>query len=149
MVVCMLTHLEPDILECKVKWALGSITTNEVSGGDGIPAELFQILKYDAAKLLHSICQQIWKSQQWQQDWKNSTFIPIPKKGKAKECTNYLIIVVFSHAVKIMVKILQLRLQQYVYQELPDVQAGFRKCRGTKDQIADIFWGHRKSKGIL
>ena len=137
----MLTHLEPCILGCKVKWALGSITTNKASGGDGIPAELFQILKDDAAKVLHSVCQQIWESQQWPQDWKKSTFIPMLKKGKAKEYTNYLTIVLISHAVKVMFKILQLRLQQYVYQEIPDVQAGFRKCRGTKDQIADIFFG--------
>ena len=137
----MITHLEPDILECEVKWALESITTNRVSGSDGISVDLFQILKDDAVEVLHSICQHIWESQQWPQDWKQSTFIPMLKKGKAKEYTNYLTIVLISHAVKVMFKILQLRLQQYVYQEIPDVQAGFRKCRGTKDQIADIFFG--------
>ena len=123
----MITHLEPDILECEVKWALGSITTNKASEGDGIPVELFQILKDDAVKVLHSICQQIWKTQQWSQDWKRSVFIPIPKKGNAEECSNYCTIALISHASKVMLKILQARLQQYVYCELPDVQAGFRK----------------------
>ena len=136
----MITHIEPDILECEVKWALGSITTNKVSGGDGIPVELFQILKDDAVKVLHSICQQIWKTQQWRQDWKRSVFIPIPKKGNAKECSNYCTIALISHASKIMLKILQARLQQYVNHEIPDVQAGFRKGRGTSDQIANICW---------
>ena len=111
---------------------------NKASGGDGIPVELFQILKDDAVKVLHSICQQIWKTQQWPQDWKRSVFIPIPKKGNAKECSNYCTIVLISHASKIMFKILQARLQQYVNQELPDVQTGFRKGRGTRDQIANI-----------
>ena len=134
----MNTHLEPDIYECKVKWALGSITTNKVSGGDEIPAELFQILKDDAVKVLHSISQQIWKTQQWPWDWKRSVFIPIPKKGNLKECSNYHTIVLISHASKVMLKILQARLQQYVNCELPDVQADFRKQRGTKDQIANI-----------
>ena len=134
----MITHLEPDILECEVKWALGSITTNKVSGGDGIPIELFQILKDDAVKVLHSICQQIWKIQRWPQAWKRSVFIPIPKKGNAKECSNYCTIAFISHASKVMLKILQARLQQYVNRELPDVQAGFRKGRGTRDQIANI-----------
>ena len=124
----MITHLEPDILECEVKWALGSITTNKASGGYGIP-EPFQILKEDAVKLLHSICQQIWKIHQWLQDWKRSIFIPIPKKGNAKECSNYCTIVLISHASKVMLKILQARLQQYVNCEIPDVQAGFRKGR--------------------
>ena len=110
----VLTHLEPDILECEVKWALGSITTNKASEGDGIPVELFQILKDDAVKVLHSICQQIWKIQQWPQDWKRSVFIPIPKKGNAKECSNYCTIALISHASKVMLKILQARLQQYV-----------------------------------
>ena len=128
----MITHLEPDILECEVKWALGSITTNKASGGDGIPVELFQILKDDAVKVLHSICQHIWKTQQWPQDWKRSVFIPIPKKGNAKECSNYRTIALISHASKVMLKILQARLQQYVNRELPDVQAGFRKGRGKK-----------------
>ena len=119
------THLEPDILECEVKWALGSITTNKASGGDGIPVELFQILKDDAVKVLHSICQQIWKTQQWLQDWKRSAFILIPKKGNSKECSNDYTIVLISHAIKVMLKILQARLQQFMNRELPDVQAGF------------------------
>ena len=139
----MITHLEPDILECEVKWALESITTNRASRGDGIPVELFQILKDDAVKVLHSICQQIWKlwkisSQQWPQDWKRSVFIPIPKKSNAKECSNYRTIALMSHASKVMLKILQARLQKYMNRELPDVQAGFRKGRGTRDQIANI-----------
>ena len=121
----MITHPEPDILECEVKWALGSITMNRASGGDRIPVELFQILKDDAVEVLHSICQQIWKTQQWPQDWKRSVFIPTPKKGNAKECSDYLTITLISHASKIMLKILQARLQQYVNCELPDVQAGF------------------------
>ena len=108
----VITHLEPDILECKVKWATGSITTNEANGGDRIP--VFQILKDDAVKVLHSICQQIRKTQQWPQDWKRSVFIPIPKKGNAKECSNYHTIALMSHASKVMLKILQVRLQQYV-----------------------------------
>ena len=132
------THLEPDILECEVRWALGSITTNKASGGNGIPVELFQILKDDAVKVLHSICQQIWKTQQWSQDWKRSVFIPIPKKGNAKECSNYCTIALISHASKVMLKILQARLQQYMNLELPDVQAGFKKGRGMRDQIANI-----------
>ena len=127
------THPEPDILECKVKWALGSITMNKASGGDGIPVELFQILKDDAVKVLHSICQQMWKTQQWLQDWKRSVLIPIPKKGNAKECSNYHAIALISHASKEMLKILQVRLQQYMICELLDVQAGFRKGRGTRD----------------
>ena len=136
----MITHLEPDILECKVKWALGSITRNDVSGGDGIPVELFQMLKDDAVKVLHSIRQQIWKTQQWPQDWKMSVFIPIPKKGNAKECSYYCTIALISHASKAMLKILQARLQQYVNHELLGVQVGFRKGRGTRDQIANIRW---------
>ena len=136
----MITHVEPDILEWEVKWALGSITMNKASGGDGIPVELIQILKHDAVKVLHSICQQLWKTQQWTQDWKRSVFIPIPKKGNAKECSNYHIIAFISQASKIMLKILQARLQQYVNPELPVVQAGFRKGRGTRDQIANIHW---------
>ena len=134
----MITHLESDILECEVKWALGSITTNKVSGGEGIPVELFQILKDDAVKVLHSICQPIWKTQQWPQDWKWSVFISILKKGKVKECSNYCITALMSHVSKVMLKILQARLQQYVNPELPDVQAGFRKGRGIRDQIANI-----------
>ena len=128
----MVTHLEPDILECEVKWALGSITMNKASGGDGIPFKLFQILKDDAVKVLHSICQQIWKTQQWPQDWKMSVFIPIPKKGNAKECSNYHTIALISHASKVMLKILQARLRQCVNHELPDVQAGFRRGKGTR-----------------
>ena len=145
----VVTGLEPDILECEVKWPLESITTNKARGGDGITAELFQILKDDAVKVLHSICQQIWKTQQWPQDWKVSVFIPIPKKDNAKECSNYCTIAQFSHASKVMFKVLQARLQQYVNRELPDVQAGFRKGRGIKDQIANIRWiDHRKSKRV-
>ena len=133
----MVTHLEPDILECEVKWALESITMNKDSGGDGIPVELFQILKDDAVKVLHSICQQIWKTQLWPQDWKRSIFILIPKKGNAKGCSNYHTIAHISHASKVMPQILQARFQQYVNCELPDVQAGFRKVRRTRDQIAN------------
>ena len=144
----MITHLGPDILECEIKWALRSISMNKASGGDGIPTELFQILKDDAAKVLHSICQQIWKTQQWPQHWKRSVFIPIPKKGNAKECSNYHTIALISHASKVMLKILQARLQRYVNHELPDVQAGFRKVRGTRDQIANICWIIKKSKKV-
>ena len=134
----VITHLEPDILECKVKWALGSIiTTNKASGGNGIPVELFQILN-DAVKVLHSIYQQIWKAQQWPQDWKKSVFIPIPKKGNAKECSNYYTIVLISHTRKVMLKILQARPQKPVNHEIPDVQPGFRKGRGTRHQIPNI-----------
>ena len=110
----VITHLEPDILECEVKWALETITRNKASGGDGIPVELFPILKYDAVKVLYSICQQIWKTQQWLQDWKSSVFILIPKKGNAKECSKYCTTALISHTGKIMLKILQVRLQQYV-----------------------------------
>ena len=117
-----------------------SITTNKTSGGDGIPVELFQILKDDAVKVLRSICQQIWRTHQWTQDWKRSVFIPIPKKGNAEECSHYCTIALISHASKVMLKIFQARLQQYVNRELPDVQAGFRKGRGTRDQIANICW---------
>ena len=136
----MITHLEPDILECEVKWALESITMNKASGGDGIPVELFQVLEDDAVKVLHSICQQIWKTQQWPQDWKRAVFIPIPKKHNAKECSNYRTIALISHASKVMLKILQARFQKYMNCEFPDVQAGFRKGRGTRDQIANIRW---------
>ena len=125
----VITHLEPDILEWEVKWALGSIAMNKATGGDRIPVELVQILKDDAVKVLHSICQQIWKTEQWPQQWKRSVFIPIPKKGNAKECSNYCTIALISHASKVMLKILQARLQQYMNHELPDVQAGFRKGR--------------------
>ena len=119
-------------------WVLGSVTANKASGGDGIPVELFQTLKDDAVKILHLICQQIWKTQQWPQDWKRSIFIPIPKKGCAKECSNYHTIALISHANKVMLKILQARFQQYVNCELPDVQAEFRKPRGTGNQITNI-----------
>ena len=129
------THLEPDILECEVKWSLGNITTNTASGSDGIPVELFQILKDDAMKVLHSICQQIGKIQQWPQDWKRSVFIPIPKKGKAKECSNYCTIALISHASNVTLKILQARLQEYVNCELPDVPAGFKKGRGPDNKL--------------
>ena len=142
----MITHLETDILDCEVKWALGSITTNKASGGYGIPVELFQILQDDAVKVLHSICQQIWKTQQGLQDWKKSVFIPIPKKGNTKECSDYCTIALISHASKVMLKILQARLQQYVNCKLPDVQAGFRKGRGTRDQIANIHWIMTKAR---
>ena len=122
----VITDLEPDILECEVKWSLESITTNKASEDDGIAVELFQILKDDAVKVLHSICQEIWKTQQWPQVWKRSVFIPIPKKGNAKESSNYRTIALVSHVSKVMLKILQASLQQYVNHELPDVQAGFR-----------------------
>ena len=142
----MITNLEPDTLGCEVKWALESITTNKASGGNGIPVELFQILKDDAVKMLHSICQQIWKTQQWPQDWKRSVFILIPKKGNAKECSNYRTIALISHASKVMLKILQARLQHYVNHELPDVQSGFKKGRGTRNQIANICWIIKKAR---
>ena len=135
----VITHLEPDILETKVKWALGSITTNKASGGDRIPADLFQILKDDTAvKVLHSICWQIWKTEQQPQDWKRSVFILVPKKGNAKEYSKYRTIVHISDTSKIMLKILQARLQQYVNQELPDVHNGFTKGRGARHKIANI-----------
>ena len=136
----MVIDLEPNILECEVKWALESITTNKGSGCDGIPVKLFQILKDDAVKVLHSI------RQQWPQDWKRSVFIPIPKKGNPKECSDYCTIALISHASKVMLKILQARLQQYVNRELPDVQAGFRKGQGTRDQISNIRWIIEKAR---
>ena len=142
----MITHLKPDILECEVKWALESITTNKASGSERIPVELFQILKDDVVKVLHSICQQIWKTQQWPQDWNRSVFIPIPKKGNDKECSNYCTIALISHASKVTLKILQARLQQYMNCELPDVQAGFIKGRGTRDQTANICWIMEKAR---
>ena len=144
----MITHLEPNILECEVKWALGSITTNKASGVDGISVELFQILKDDAVKVLHSIYQQIWETQQWLQDWKRSVFIPISKKGNAKECSNYCTIALILHASKVMLKILQAKLQQFMNRELPDVQVGFRKGRGTRNQIANIRWIIEKETGF-
>ena len=142
----VITHLEIDILECKVKWALGSITINKASRGDGIPAELFQILKDDVIKVLHSICQNIWKTQQWPLDWERSVFIQLPKKGNAKECSNYNTIALISHGNIVMLRILQARLQHYMNCELPDVQAEFRKHRGTRDQIANIRWIIEKAK---
>ena len=142
----MITHLEPDILECEVKWALRSITTDKASGGDGIPVELFQTPKDDAGKVLHSICQQIWKTQQWPQDWKRSVFIPTPKKGNAKECSKYRTIALISHASKVMLKILQARLQQYVNRELPDVQAGFRKGKGTEIKLPTSAGSSKKQE---
>src|SRR5574337_1147995 len=142
----VITHLVPDILECEVKWALGSITMNKANGHDGIPVELFQILKDDAVKVLHSICQQIWKTQQWPQDWKRSVFIPIPKKGNANECSNYCTIALISHTSKVRLKILQAMLQQYMNRELPDVQACFRKGRGIRDQIANIRRSQKKQE---
>ena len=134
----VITHLEPDILECEVRWGLESITMNKGGESDGIPVELFQILKDDAVKVLHSVCQQIWKTQQWPQDWKSSAFIA--------KCSNYHTIVLISHASKVMLKILQARLQQYMNCELPDVQVGFRKGRGTRDQIANICWIIKKAR---
>ena len=142
----VITHLEPDILECEVKWVLRSITTNKASGGDGIPVELFQILKDDVVKVLHSICQQIWKTQQWPQDWKRSVFILIPKKGQYQRMFQLPYNCTLSHASKVILKILQARLQQYVNREIPDVQAGFRKSRGTRDQIANIRWIMEKAR---
>ena len=142
----VITHLEPNILECTVKQALGSIITKKASGSDRFPVELFQTLKDDAVKVLHSICQQIWKMRQWPQDWKRPVFIPIPKKGNAKECSVYHTIALISHASKVMLKILKGRLQQYVNNELSDVQAGFRNGRGTRDQIANICWIIEKAR---
>ena len=129
----MITHLEPDILECEVKCALENITTNKASGGDGIPVELFRILKDDAVKMLHLICQQIWKTQQWPQDWKRSVFIPVPKNGNAKECSNYHTTALISHTSKVMLKVFQAKFQQYMNQEIPEVHVGFRKGRGIRD----------------
>ena len=143
---CVITHLEPDILECEVKWALWSITVNKASGGDGIPVEPFQILKDDAVTVLHSICQQNWKAQQWPQDWKRSVFIPVPKKGKAKECSNYRTIALTSHASKVMLKILQARLQQCVNHELPDVQAGFRKAEEPEIKLPTSAGSSKKQE---
>ena len=156
----VITHLEPAILDCEVKWALESITTKKATGGDGIPLsfegippsflsfeiELFQILKDDAVKVLHSICQQIWKTQQWPQDWKRAVFIPISKRGNAKECSNYHTIAFISNSSKVMLKILQARLQLYINHEFPDAQGGFRKGRGTRDQIANICWIIKKAR---
>ena len=142
----VVTHLEPDILEYEVRWALGSITTNKASGGDRIPAELFIILNDDSVKGLHSIYQQIWETQKWPQDWKRSVFIPIPEKGNAKECSNYCTIVLISYASKVMLKILQVRLQQYMNLELAGVQAGLQRGREIRDQIANICWIMEKAR---
>ena len=142
----MITHLGPDILECGVKWALESITTNKARGGDGITVQLFQILKDDAVKVLHSIYQLIWKTQQWPQDWNSSVFTSVPKKGNAKECSNYCTIAFISHASKEILKILQSRLQQYVNHEPPNIQAGYRKGRGIRDQTANIRWIMKKAR---
>ena len=140
----VIIDLEPDILECEVKWALESITMKKASGGDGIPVELFQILKYDAVKVLHSVCQQIWTTQQWPQDCKSQ--FSFQSQRKAKECSHYHTIALISHASKEMLKILQARLQQYMNHGVPDVQAGFRKGRGTRDQIANIHCIIEKAK---
>ena len=142
----MVSHPEPDILECKVKWPLRSTAINKASGCDDIPVELFKFLKDDAIKVLHSLCQQIWKTQQWPQDWKRSILIPIPKKGSTKECANHQTVALISHASKVMLKILHARLQHYLNQELEAVQAGFRKGRGTRDQIANIHWIIEKAR---
>ena len=135
----MTTHLEPGILECEVKWSLESVTTNKARGSDGIPVELFQILKDDAVKVLHSICQQIWKTQQWPQDWKRSVFIPISKKGNAKECSNYHTIALISHASKVMLKILQARLQQYMNIKFHMFKLDLEKAEET-DHITNLCW---------
>ena len=137
-------HPEPDILECKVRWALRCSAVNKASGCDEIPAELFR--KDDAIKVLHSLCQQIWMTQQWLEDWKRSILIPIPKKGSTKECANHQTVALYSYASKVMFKILHARLQHYMKQELPDVQAGFRKGRGTRDHIANIRWIIEKAR---
>ena len=142
----MITHLKPDIPECELKWALGSITMNKASGDNGILVEPLQILQDDAVKVLHSMYQQIWKTQQWPQDWKRSVFISTPKKGNAKECSNYHTIALISHASKVLLKILQTKFQQYMNCEFPDVQAEFRKGRGTTDQIANIHWIIKKAR---
>ena len=142
----VITHLEPDILECEVKWALGSITTNKACEGDAIPVELFQFLKDDTVKVLHSVCQQIWKTRQWPKDWKMSVFIPILEKGNTEEYSNYHISALISQASEVMLKILQVKLQQYVNRDLPDAQAGFRKGKGTIDRIANICWIIKKAR---
>ena len=142
----MITHLEPDVLECEVKWASGSITKNKASEDDEIPVELFQIIKDDAVKVPHSICQQIWKTQQWPQNWERSVLIPVPKKGNAKECSNHRTIALITHTSKVMLKILKARLQQFVNHDVPGVQAGFRKGRGTRYQIDKIHWIIKKTR---
>ena len=143
----MTTHLEPDILEYEVKWALGSITMNKASGGDGIPVEVFQILKDDAVKVLHSICQQIWNTQQWPQDWKRSVFIPTPKKGNTKKCSNYCTIALVSHTSKVMLNVLRARLQQYVNHELLVFKLDLEKAEEPdRVQIANIRWIIEKAR---
>jgi len=142
----VITDLEPDILECEVKWALESITTNKASGGDVIPVELFQILKDDAVKVLHSICQQIWKIHQWPQDWKMSVFIPIPKEGSAKECSNYHTIALISHSSKVMLKILQARLQQYVNCELPFFKLVLGKAEEPETKLSTSAGSSKKQE---
>ena len=142
----VITHLTPDILECEIKQALGSITTNKVSGDDGIPAQLFQILKDDAVKVLHSICQQIWKTQQWPQELKSSVFIPVPKKGNAKDCSNYFTIVLISHTSKVMLKILQARLQQYVNGELPDFKLELEKTEEPEIKLPTFVVSQKKQE---
>ena len=142
----VITHLGPYILECEVKWALGSITMNKASGGDGIPVELFQILKDDAVKVLYSIWQQIWKTQQWPQDWKRSVVIPIPKKGNAKKCSNYCTIALISHASKVMLKILQARCQQNVNRELPDVQVDLEKAEEPEIKLPTSIGSLKKQE---
>ena len=141
----MLTHLEPEILECEVKWALGTIITKKASGGNGIPIELFQILKDDAEKVLYSICQQIWKTQQWPQDWKRSVFIPIPKKSNAKECSNRTIVLI-SHASKVMLKVLQARLQQYVSRELPVFTIDLEKTEEAETKLPTSSGSSKKTR---
>ena len=141
----VITHLESDILECEVKWALGNITMTKASGSDGIPVELLQILKDDVVKVMHSLCQQIWKTQQWPQDYKRSVFIPIPKKGNAKECSNYCTVALISHISKVLLKILQARLQQFVNCELQMFKLVLEKT-GTRDQIGNIRWIIEKAR---
>ena len=142
----MVSHPDPDILECEVSRALGSTAVNKASRCDGIPVELFKTLKDDATRMLGSICQQIWKTQQWPQDWKRSILIPIPKKGSSEESSNHQATALISHASKVMLKIPHARLQHYANQELPDIQSKFRKGRGTRDQIANIHWIIEKAR---
>ena len=136
----VVSHSEPEILECELQWVLKSTAANKASGGDRIPAKLFKILKDGAIKVFHLICQKIWKSQQWPEDWKRSILIPVLKKGSVKECSSHWTGALISRAGKVMIKIFQARLQHYVNLELPDVQPGFRKGRGTRDQIGNIWW---------
>ena len=142
----MIGHLEPDILECELKWALESITVNKASGGDRVPVELFQILKDDAVKVLHSICQQMWKTQQWPQDWKRSIFIPIPKKGNARECSNYRTIAVISHASKVLLKILQGRIQQYMNHELQMFRLVLEKSEESEIKLPTSIGSWKKQE---